>query len=463
MLARPVTEQVPQMRFGRSAFAALASIGLAACSTAHIDKVPAAGAERLYDTLYPYYAEICAVSELKKKPGFDIDISSGMGGHSIIYLNGVCRDRSAGYPVIGLCGPGAPAGAHGVGLSVNAHFKNAAWVATEGPDFLFHGTLKPGERLTRQVYERTLAEAKALGIYDGVEFHSEVFDDKPPQMSRRDYKYAVSASTDYAVGFGRDRYCARVPLDRAQMARVVDFLNGLNARYRGGAREFDWNVLNNNCSHVSHNALAAAGLWDSWPAGRFILFAAFDFPVPKNEFVNLMRRTNDRPIDDPDAVYADRAARRDLLREGRLPTEPGALAEAEPAARQNDVYDTDLRLIFYDDPIFGSYQEHFSEIFSEPRYTDLRANLEHFAALYRKAEERRRPLADFLAAHGAASGPERAALARFYDSYYRYVAAEAARVTADLGALAHGPAAAEAAVGAPAAAPRAPAPGVPRS
>jgi hypothetical protein len=450
------------MRLCRSALAVLSALALAACSTAHIDRVPAAGVERVYDQLYPYYAEICAVSELKKKPGFGIPISSGMGGHSIIYLNGVCRVRGAGYPVIGLCGADTRAAERGVGLSVNAHFKNANWVATPGRNFLFHGTLKPGERLTREVYERTQARAKQLGIYDGIAFHSEVFDDKPPRMSRHDFKYEISVATDYAISFGRDRYCARVPLDRERMMKVVAFLNGLNDRYRGGAREFDWNVLNNNCSHVSHDALAAAGLWRNWPMGQFILFAAFDFPVPKNEFVNLMRRTNDRPIDDIDAVYADPVARRALLRHGWLSTEPGALAEAEPADQKNDLYDTDLRLIFYDVPFFGSYRPHFAQIFADPRYTDLATNLRYFAGLYRTAERRRRPLADFLVAHDAVTGPRRDALTRFYEDYYRYIGREAARVGADLALLAHVPGAPEATAAAPSP-PPARSPGVPRS
>ena len=56
---------------------------------------------------------------------------------------------------------------------------------------------------------------------------------------------------------------------------------------------------------------------------RFILFAMFDFPVPKNEFVNLLYRTNDLPIDDLDALYDDEGSRRLLMQEGRLPTQPG--------------------------------------------------------------------------------------------------------------------------------------------
>lgn len=427
--------EFPQaMRTGRCLFALLALVALAACSTAHIDRVASPAIEHFYAERYPYYAELCAVSELKKKPGFGIDISSGMGGHSILYLNGVCRDHGSGT-AIRLCDAETPEDQRGVGLSVNAHYRNANWVATPGRDFLFHGTLKPGERLTKAVYERTQARAKALGIYDGVEFHSDVFDDLPHGMSRRDYMYEVSVATDYAIGFGRDRYCARVPMNRDKMGEVVAYLNRLNAPYRQGSRKFDWNILNNNCSHVAHNALAAADVWDDWPMNQFILFAAFDFPVPKNEFVNLMRRTNDLPIDDIDVVYADAAARRALLDQDWLPTEPGALAEAEPAAQQNDLYDTQLHLIFYDDPIFGPYRRRFAEIFSKPRYTDLAANLRYFAGLYRKIERERQPLSVFLAAHGAGAGPGRDRLSRFYERYYGYVGEQESRTARDLSAL----------------------------
>jgi hypothetical protein len=417
-----------------------ALLGLQACGTAHVDTGATADAERLYASLYPYYAEICAVSELKKKPGFGAEISSGAGGHSVIYLNGVCRDDSVSYPTIQLCGPDTPAARQGVGLSVNAHYKNANWVATEGRDFFFHGTLRPGERLTRAAYERTQAKAKAMGILDGVEFHAEEFDGMPAAMSVRDYKYDVSVATDYAIGFGRDRYCARVPIDRERMTRMVEYLNRLNAVYRDGNKEFEWNIFTDNCSHVSHNALAAAGLWDEWATGRPLLLSILDFPVPKNEFVNLMRRTNDLPIESIDAIYEDDAARRALLQTASLPTAPGALAEAEPAVQDNDVYATDLSLLFYDEPIFGSYRERFERTFSEPRYVDLRANLRYFTALYRQIEQQRAPLASFLDRHDNGTPARREALARFYASYFRYIAAEDARASADLASLPRSPA-----------------------
>ena len=49
--------------------------------------------------------------------------------------------------------------------------------------------------------------------------------------------------------------------------------------------------------------------WAPWPTGQFFAFAAFRFPVPKNEFVDLMLRGNDLPIDEAQALYEDAAAR----------------------------------------------------------------------------------------------------------------------------------------------------------
>jgi len=216
------------------------------------------------------------------------------------------------------------------------------------------------------------------------------------------------------------------------MTRVVAYLNGLNAPYRDGARSFDWDVLTNNCSHVTHNALAAAGLWDVWEMGRFFLIAAFDFPTPKNEFVNLMRRTNDGPLADLDAVFADDPARHALMQGEGLPTQPGSLAQAEAAAPANDFYDTDLALIFYDEPLTGRYEQHFRQIFSERRYTDLRANLAYFRDAYARIAHARRPVAE--EAHDKA-GAEGDAFAAFYVRYYSYIDRASATVNAVLASL----------------------------
>lgn len=412
------------MRPGQLACLLAVALCLSGCIGGRFDVPPSPDNESAYSLLYPFYVELCAVSQIKKKPGFGVDTSGGPGGHTVFFLSRVCRDRDAHYPTLVMCAPDTPEDEQGVGLSVNAHFRNANWVATGGRDFFFDGDLKPGERLTRAAYERTQKTAEAKNIYDGIVFHDVVFKDQPQGMDRRDFMYDVSVATDYAVGFARDRYCGRVPVTRAQMVKIIDYLNGENAPYRDG-KEFVWNVLENNCTHLAHNALAAADVWDKWPVDRFFLISAFDFPVPKNEFVNVMRRTNDMDLTDPSALYADDAARRSLEADGDLPTEPGGLAEAVRAVQENDVYDTDVGLIFYDDPITGRYRRHFAAIFAEPRYTDLRANLDYFASLYAQVK-------DELASEPK---PPESGLAAFEARYARYVDREIAAVDTKMQAL----------------------------
>ncbi|HTQ72101.1 MAG TPA: hypothetical protein VMH92_11480 [Acidocella sp.] len=355
-------------------------------------EAPRQSAAPSYEDMFPYYAELCALSELRKKPGFGVPISSGRGGHSLLYLNGVRVERDpCGYPTLALCPPGPEAGRHGSAISVNSHYRNANWVAFEGRDFVFHGAHPCGTPLTREAYEHTQSQARARGLLEGIEFHEHLFRDKPAGMSREVFKYEISVATDYAVCFGRDVYRTRLPLNATQMRCIIDYLNALNEPYRSGAKIYRWRLFNDNCAHVAHNALAAARIWAPWPTGQFFLRAAFKFPVPKNEMVNLALRANDLPLEDPAALFQDQAAREALLTHGTLPTGPGALASTAPAIAANEVYDTQkLRLIFYDNPIWGPYRFRFRRIFTEPRYTSLAANLRHFAQRYRAAATARR-------------------------------------------------------------------------
>jgi len=415
------------------------TLSTAACAAGAVVEPPAttASQEDIYRTLYPYYAEICAASQLRKNPGFGAEISSGVGGHAVLYLNRVCRKGDVAYPVLVMCDQTRDP-ADGVGLSVNASYKNANWVATEGRNFFFNGDLPPGKPLTRDAYRATLAKAKAKGIYKGVTFHDEVYDEMPPGFTREDYKYERSVSTDYALDFGRNRYCARVPLSRAEMVTIVKFLNDQNEPYQNGTAEFDWNLFTHNCAHMNHNALAAAHIWNEWETDRFILFALFSFPVPKNEFVNLMRRTNDLPIDDLDALYGDDAARRLLLQDGRLPTQPGALADLGTIPPLNDVYNTKSRIIFLDEQITGPYLGYFDAILQQPRYYRLQDNLAYFAGLYAKITANRQPVETYLARHPGMSPEKQADFRRFYTAYFDYIGhqtKEVARTIARLDSL----------------------------
>lgn len=387
---------------------------LTACAVA--DFGPLGESEANYAAQHRYFAEFCALSQIKKMRGFGADIRGEIGGHSIFYLNGACRATNTAYPVLRLCE--RPDDEDGVGLSMNEHFRNAKWVAVPGHDFFFDGNLAPRTPVTRATYQAVQKEAKRLAIYDGVKFHDVVFDAMPDGWTRRDWKYEMSVATDYAIGLGRGRYCARVPVDRAAMQRMIDFLNEQNAPYRAGA-VFKWSVFQDNCIHLAHNALTVAGLWPEWRINQFLPWAILNFPVPKNEFVNLMRRTNDVPPD-PGAVYQDEPARRTLLSQGILPARPGALADARPPHQPNEVYDTKLKMIFYDEPMFGSYQGWFDTIFSDPSYTDPQANRARFAATARQRLAERKPLDWWLDRRPFRADP--AGFTQVYDRYYALMA-----------------------------------------
>jgi hypothetical protein len=306
-----------------------------------------------------------------------------------------------------------------VAISANSHYRNANWVAIEDRDFIFRGALAPGEALTREVYERTQASARERGLLDGIVFHEHFFRDKPPGMSVEDFKYEISVATDYGSTFGRNCYRARVPLDTPRMERLVAFLNELNEPYRTGKRIYHWRIFNDNCVHMAHNALAAAGFWAPWPTGQLPVLAAFRFPVPKNALVDLALRANDQPIENAEALFANAEARRTLVETGGLPTGPAALTSAVSAVAANDIYDVRrLRLIFYDNPFWGRYRGWFKRILSEPRYTDLKANLRHFAQRYQLAAR------DMPGPAGWARGER----AQFRDAYAQYIADEAAKV-----------------------------------
>ncbi len=420
-------------RFGRI-LRRLGGIGLllplcaCAASQAVLPPSTSLSAESLYASLYPFYAEICALGALKKKPGFGAEVSSGIGGHAVFYLNGVCRKPDSAYPVLILCeGTPGKEGVDGVGLSVNAHYANANWVAVEGRNFFFEGGMEPGQPLTREAYAAVLKEAKAKKIYDSVTFHDEVFKDMPPGFSEQDFKYEVSAATDFALAFGRNRYCGRVPMNRTQTIAMIEYLNSLNEPYRSGKASFDWSLTADNCAEMNHNTLAAALIWDLWEGGHSFLTAYFSFPVPKNEFVNLVRRTNDMEIDDLEAVWRDPSARRLLLEEGRLPTGPGAIIDLGRVIPENDVYETESPIIFYEIPIVGRYTEHFDTILTERRYYDLRENLGYFASLYERIRKARQPLDAHLQRIGS-DPKERKDFSAFYRRYYAYVDKESVAV-----------------------------------
>jgi hypothetical protein len=101
----------------------------------------------------------------------------GIAGHMVLYLKGVCRDTSVGYPRVRVCEAGPtgnitdPDG--GTLISVDKQFRNVNWVAVEGKTLAIRGGLDDVSKLTRARWDEVVAETARLGVFRGIELHPE--------------------------------------------------------------------------------------------------------------------------------------------------------------------------------------------------------------------------------------------------------------------------------------------------
>jgi hypothetical protein len=329
--------------------------------------VPLRLIEPSYQELFPYYAQLCAVA-----------------GHSVLYLKGVCREEGAPVPTLRMCPEvvnDVHDPRHGVGVSVNAAFKNVNWVTYPGRDLFFNGNLKRGQRLDQAHFEATIRTIVDQHLLRGVEVREEKLTGILP--GTLEHRTAESLlGTDVAVRFARSIWCQTLPLERDQMEAVVDYLNGLNSHYASGSAEYSYNLYYDNCVLALHNSLAAADVWEPKAARGFLREVA-QMGIPANEVIKLVARVNDFPLEDFDAVDGDPAMSRSLASFGWLPARHGALVNTAPVHRPNDLYDTSLQMFVFEGPREKASKS-IQDLVGDARYIELEANLRYYQERYEK-------------------------------------------------------------------------------
>ena len=325
----------------------------------------------LYDTLFPYYVELCALSQFRGK---DDDIG-GVPGHSVMYLHGACRDPESAYPQLCLCEE-ADTDVDGVGVTVNRYTKNANWIAIPGRDLFFDGNLGPDDRVTKEAVDTVTQQAIELGLYDGLELLDDV-----KEKNLTDFVREESVGTDFALTFARSIFSVQVPVTKAMMREMVLYLNDLNNQYRSGDKDYHWDGLHDNCAHVTHNGLAAASVWPPTKVGGHGL--RHELAIPANEYIHLVLRCAEFPLEDFEAILQDEEAFVSLLQFGWLPAHHGALIKSLDIRQANDLFDTDFHLFLLEPP--GSRKTKQTEKFLyDPNYYDLAPNLRMYKDRYQK-------------------------------------------------------------------------------
>ncbi len=402
-------------------------------------------APRIYTSLFPYAVEVCAVTQFHQigaKPG-------GWGGHATLFINGAEIESGTGYPRLRLVAAGTDLSDpdSGTGISVNKIFDNVTWVAIPGRDEFFRGGLAPGQTLDKDFYEAAIEKATRAGWFAGIRIKESVMRQKPPAMRPEQFIVRHSIGTDVALNFARTAYCARLPMSRDAIGEAIAYLNSANESAQKS--RYIWNMYTNNCSHVAHNALAAAGVWDPKVARgpgainvakdvisvarALALSQMSDFSFPANNFVRLYEAGNERPIDDALVAFRNHDIRR-TMNDGWMTTGPGALIATYPIhdASRNQMFAPGRDPFLFSVPMLWDKADTFKMLTRDAPsiVTDLPANLAHYRERYAKTLADQRSLEGEL---GLLNGTEGADDFRiFYGRFYALIADELTRTDARL-------------------------------
>ena len=361
-------------------------------------------------------------------------------------MNGAEIEAGAGYPRLRLAaaGTGLRDPDSGTGISVNKIFDNVTWVAIPERDEFFRGGLTPEQSLDEDFYEAAIQTATTAGWFAGVRIKDAVIrhGEGLPAMRLEEFIVRHSIGTDFALNFARTAYCARLPMSRDGIGRVAAYLNSANESAQTNG--YIWNMYTNNCSHVAHNALAAAGVWDpKVPRGpgainvaRDVVSVAralalgqmSDFSFPANNFVRLYEAGNERPIDDALGAFMNHDVRR-TMKDDWITTGPGALIATVPIhdAGRNQMFAPGRDPFLFSVPMLWDKAETFKTLTRDPPsiVTDLAANLTHYRERYAKTLANRRSVDDEL---GLLRAPQDAEDFRiFHGRFYDHIADELRR------------------------------------
>ena len=320
---------------------------------------------------------------------------------------------------------------------MNKIFDNVTWVAIPGRDEFFRGGLAPDETLDKDVYGAAIQKACKAGWFRGIRIKDAVMRRRSTVMREDEFIAWQSIGTDFALNFARTAYSARLPMSRERIGKVIANLNSVNETAQKTG--YTWNMYTYNCSHVVHNALAAAGIWDpkvargprpvdvamdvASVAKALVLRQMSDFSFPSNNFVRLYEAGNERPIDDAVAAFRNHDVRR-TLQEGWITTGPGALIATYPIhdASRNRLFAPGRDPFLFSVPMLWDKADKYKMLTrgAPSVLTDLAANLAHYRDRYAKTLAQQRSLDDELAHLGI--GEEEDAFRTFYGRFYDTIA-----------------------------------------
>lgn len=413
-------------------------------------ETPQSKTERIYNSLFPYWAEVCAGSEYAKRSGkFDkgkkeIILKGGNGGHAVMFIHGACMNSEAAIPQLKLCEKDSDATNpdSGVGISVDKIFKNINWMGSSGRNLFFNGGLRDDEVLTPQRYEKLVADLAKNPALSKVAIEDEL-------LSRFNTQYKLTLSelklpshrsqyqeiivremigTDVGLSLARSLLCTRLPLPQAALQDMINWLNERNLEaFKYG---YHWDGVLDNCSHTTSNAFAATGVYDFKDTDRasdnalvnlgkissFVLQSGFkailhEMPgisAPTNNVIRLAEAAFERKIGSAADTFGNKDHYQTMAKHRWISYQPGAMMAVInirlPAVNQIYVQGKEA-FIFKAPPIKPQRKklERYRDL-DHKIYFDLQSNLEFFIKEYRDALAKQKSVDEeyneYVAKHG---------------------------------------------------------------
>jgi hypothetical protein len=281
------------------------------------------------------YVELCTGDRYLSKNYGDGNVA----GHALIYVNGLCKDMGVDFPQVKICD--SSDNHKGVGISLDAAFRNVKWVAVPTRELTLFGDYGKN-KVDDEVIQNIFKKAKEYRVFENVkldvaQYPKEILD---YTSDKEDQTTLWNIGTGIAFNTARNLNCVKTKIGAKQLDNLAQFLNGVNEEYYSGEKTYEWS-LSDNCTHLTTNAFASTGIvkYRKPKTKRNIIANLFTLTLPKSEFLKLVRRVN-KTTYSPRIIWENEKYRNFFNEYERLPWTYGNLVKKYSKIMDNDFFKT---------------------------------------------------------------------------------------------------------------------------
>lgn len=288
------------------------------------------------------YVGVCLATQVNRV-GSPTELPSG---HIALLIKGACLDPKYAFPQLKECDEKKDQNQH-VLVSVNPFIKNVNWLATEGFEKIFNGHLMPNQTLNDENFNLTFEKMANSSPFKGVEYHQKKYE--KILNNKLDFAKTV-LGYDSAMNFGRETWCAKIPINNLVLNRVIFFLNMQNKKIIENHETFNYDFFNDNCAHLVHNTLSEIGFESPIEVRVPFYRKIFNISIPGNEFLAAVDQVSgyNVKLSEPKKIFKNPQLLEVFNKMNWLPIQPFFEIEKRDLIKPNQIFNGNLKITFLD-------------------------------------------------------------------------------------------------------------------